>query len=412
MRRFVRLIFVLLLTVAAIWLSVSGWHAFRVRSLATECGTYERSGNWVRLMRSAREWMRMSPESREARQAGAKAGRVLRDVNAVAEFLKDFPRALPEDVPWLSMLADLEFGPLNQPLEGSKICHEILRIIPSHRESHQRLVYFYAMTQQQVAMQSQIETAMNSDCELPESYVYGFLGSGLRLQNGSEVARRWLAGGETSELLLVALALHISQSLNGAIPTVDDATSENLRLQQKDRETALAELLVRYPDNQELLAYLLLDAMETGMAARAGELLVRAPPSADNDFRFWHVRGWVFAHVQDYDEAQLSYLRAIKLNPLDWRTRFHMGELQRVRGELKDSVATNQLAVLGRSLEKDLLEQPDMRSIPIPIYQRLSEYCQQCGSHKMAGFLSRFLSRSDVDSPEESNQRSLLLQPE
>jgi len=236
MRRIVRVVLVFLLIGAAIWLSGRGWYAYRIHALAAECQMLERAGSWARLMRSAREWMRLSPDSREARQAGAKAGKVLRDVDAVAEFLNGFPRGRPEDVPWLSMLADLEFGPLNRPQIGAKVCQEILQIIPDHGESHQRLVFFYAMTQQQVAMQSQIGLAMNSNCELPESYVYGFLGSGLRLQNGSQVTQRWLAGDSASELLLVAQALHISTSLEGAIPAVDDESSEKMRLQQKQRE--------------------------------------------------------------------------------------------------------------------------------------------------------------------------------
>jgi hypothetical protein len=92
----------------------------------------------------------------------------LRDVSAVQEFLEGFPGGLPDDVPWLSMLADLEFGPLNRPQKGAQVCRQILKIVPDHKESHQRLVFFYAMTQQQMAMQEQVEMLINSQSALPE----------------------------------------------------------------------------------------------------------------------------------------------------------------------------------------------------------------------------------------------------
>lgn len=390
MRRLVRSCCLLLVIGVAIWLLDAGWRVYRLRSLAAECETYERAGSWTRLMRSAREWMRLAPESREARQAGAKAGRALRDVSAVQEFLEGFPRGLPDDVPWLSMLADLEFGPLNRPQKGAQVCREILEIVPDHKESHQRLVFFYAMTQQQMAMQSQVEMVIDSQSALPEACAYGFLGSGLRLRNGSEVTQRWLLGDRSSELLNVALALHISTSLSGAVPSVDEASSENIRMQQRDRDIALAKLREKYPRNTELLAYLLMDAVQYGMALQAAEILQELPAEADQDFRFWHVRGWIFTHVQDFDEAHRCYMRALTLNPLDWRTRFHFGELQRLRGDVVGSTTTNRLAVLGRSLEKDLLEVKDMRSIPIEVYQRLADYSRQCGADRMSDFINRF----------------------
>jgi hypothetical protein len=394
MRRIVRSTLFVALVAAIAWLAYHGWHVFHIRSLTAECQSFERSRNWERLVRSAREWVRLEPESREARNAGASAGRALRDVVAVNEFLEGFPRQLPEDVAPLSMLADLKFGPMNSPHQGAQVCRDILKITPNHQESHQRLIFYYAMTQQQVAMQSQILAAMNNNCELPESYVYSFLGPGLRLRNGSAVVERWLSDNRSDEQLLVAHALHIAQALSGAIPTTDENTAAEMRRLQKVRDATLAELLKRFPENPELLAYHLQEAVQKGTAAETGELLAKAPSEADNDFRFWHARGWVFSRLLEYDEAEASYRRGLGLQTLDWRTRFHFAELLRLTGRLEDAADMNQIAVLGRALERDLLAQADMRSIPREIYNRLAEYAHRCEANLMAEHVTHFLSES------------------
>ncbi len=396
MRKSVRNSIVLIMTIAALWLASYGWHMMRVRSLTAECLRFEKTGSWARLVRSAREWMKMEPENREARQAGVMGGRALNDVRAVTEFLEGFPRELPDDVPWLSMLADVKFGPANFPLQGVQVCQDILQITPNHKESHRRLIYYFAMTQQLVLMQKQIEAAIENRCELPEAYVYGFLGPGLRLQNGSEVTRRWLTNDSDSELLEVARALHVAQSLAGAIPSVDEATAAMLRSQQKEREVAMGQLLEKYPRNLDLRAYLLNEAMETGQARRAGELLKESPSAADEDFRFWHVRGWIFSNLNEFEEAGRCFEKAIHLAPLDWRTRFHYAEMLRRSGKVEESTRLNSVSILGRAIEKELLQQPDTGSVPKEIYGRLAEYCQQCGSDRMAQRVTDYLRQSDM----------------
>ncbi|MEJ7595272.1 MAG: hypothetical protein WKF77_27445 [Planctomycetaceae bacterium] len=394
MRRIVRVSVIVAMVAVIAWLAFRESRKHRVRSLASECQIFERSENWERLIRSAREWMRLEPESREARRSGATAGRALHDPLAVNEFLEAFPRQLPEDAPSLSMLADLEFGPLNKPHQGAQVCRDILQIIPNHQESHQRLIFYYAMTQQHIAMQTQIGEAINNNCEMPEAYVYSFLGQGLRLRNGAPIVERWLSDDRDSEQLLVAHALHIAQSLAGAIPSIDENTAAEMRRLQRVRESALADLLTRFPDNTELLAFHLQAANQNGAAAEAGELLSKAPPAADNDYRFWHARGWIFSRLYEYDEAEGSYRRGLKLHTLDWRIRFHLAELLRATGRLEEADKMNQIAVFGRGLERELLARPDMRSVPSEIYERLADYARQCEADVMARHMFEFLSGS------------------
>lgn len=286
------------------WLVTRGWSIWRIRTVAQECAQLQRAGSWARLLRSSREWKSLQPDSREARQAGVAAGKALRDVEAVQEFLHDYPCRIPEDIPLVSMLADLNFGPLNDPVHGAAVCRDILKVTASDQECHRRLVFFYAMTQQQVAMQLQIQESRKSNCELPEVFVYSFLGSGLQLSNGMTMTERWLNSSPNSELLLVARALHFAKSVFGAVPTADEETAEEVRQLQSERASKLLELLSTYPNNQELLAYHLHESIQEGAALRVGELLPQSPPEADTDYRFWHARGWFFLALPNFTKPK------------------------------------------------------------------------------------------------------------
>lgn len=371
-----------------------GWSVWQIHSLTAECSRLEQAGSWSRLLRTARKWKSYEPMSRQARQKGATAGRALRDVSAVKEFLEGYPCEVADDVPWRSMLADLEFGPLNDPFAGAELCREILKVQPDHRDSHRRLVFFYAMSQQQIAMQDQIQAALRSECEVPEVFVYSFLGPGLQLRNGIPTTERWLTAFPQSELLLVARALHFARSVEGAIPTNDESEAEKVRQLQSERTEKLGELLAAFPENQELQAYHLNEFIQSGDLVRAGEVLTHSTSSADLDFRFWHARGWVFARIKEYEEAERCYRHALSLHCLDWRTHFHLAELLRAKGLMDESLAAGQLASDGRSLERELLLQSDMLSVSEDLYARLAKYSQQCGAENYTNRLQGYLNKS------------------
>lgn len=384
-----------------------GWTLWSKYSLEKECVELEKSGRWARLLRSAELWVEFDPRSRTARQAGVKAGRVLRDVEAVNRFLDGYPCELAEDVHWVSMLADLKFGPLNDPMAGAEMCHRILRIDPQHISSHQRLVFFYAMSHQQAEMQLQIREAMRSGCQLPEIFAYGFLGSGLRLRNGIAVTEPWLRANPQSERLIVARAIHFAQSLMGAVPITDEAAASQVRARQAELDSKMQELLKAHPKNRELMAFRIEQSMERGVAEEVGRLLSGCPVEADGDFRFWHARGWLFARIQDYPEAERCYQRALTLNPLDWRTHFHRSESLRLSGQQDECAEVGELAARGRQIERDILEQPDMKTIPKEIYGRLAVYADGCGDTLFATQLRQYLElNSGEEKPSSAEPRT------
>jgi len=376
---------------ASPWVIARGWRTWSIRAVSQECEQLQRNGSWGRLLRSSRAWLVLQPDNREARKAGVVAGKALRDVDSVREFLNDYPCEIPDDVPLISMFADLNFGPLNDPFKGAAACRDILKVTANHQESHRRLVFFYAMTQQQGALQAQIQEALINDCDLPEVFAYSFLGTGLQLSNGRSVTENWLRDAPENELLIVAHALHFAQSVSGAVPSVDEEAAEKVRQMQSECASHLQQLLSRYPTNQELLAYHLQKSIQDGAALNVGELLTVAPPNADGDYRFWHARGWAFSRLADHEEAERCYRKALVLNSLDWRTQYHLAALLRTTGRLDESDELGQLAADGRSLERNLLEQRDMQSIPLKIYKRLAEYSRQCESELFLKHLIQYL---------------------
>lgn len=367
----------------------------RVRSLEAECRRYEQARQWDKLLVAARDWVRMQPDRREALRMAARAAKELREPEILAEFLEQFPRDSAEDVPWLSMLADLKFGPLNQPHAAAQTCKDILHLDPAHLESYQRLVFYYAMLQRHVGLMETVQRAAENGIGLPEIFVYGFLSDSLRLSNGAERVQRWLRDRPNDEALVVAYALHMARSLEGAVPAAQEEQIAALRRAQEQRIAVLDQLRARFPSNPDLLAYRLDQAVDTGSRAEAGKLLTAAPPGADGDSRFWRVRGWLFLQIGELDQARKSLDRAARLHPLDWQTRYLQADLCRRDGRLSQAESLHRLAVRGRILERDLLAQPNVQTVAPEILRRLAEYAADCGEPRIAACLSTSLHRQN-----------------
>jgi hypothetical protein len=63
---------------------------------------------------------------------------------------------------------------------------------------------------------------------------------------------------------------------------------------------------------------------------------------------------------------------------------------------MDESVVVGELASDGRSLERELLLQPDMLSVSQDLYVRLAKYSQQCGAESYTKCLQRYLNKSGV----------------
>ena len=350
------------------------------RRLENECRRLETARDWSRLLATAQEWHRREPHRREPLKAGVAACRALRQPASTEAFLKAWPKETAEDVPWLSMLAELQFGPLRQPAAGAATCREMIRLDPQDLSARQRLIFFDAVTMQPVSLLDDVRDAARSACDVPEFYVYAFLIDGLRLNNALDRLQKWMSAGRNEELLMVAYALHSARNLEGSIPSIDEQHAAALRRSQEQRASYLQQLRIKFPENHEVLAYDLEQAVQAGHSLVAAELLSRAKPIADGDHRFWRARGWLLMRAGDLDEAGEAFREALAIHPLDWRLRHYLADWERRRGNLSKAEAAQRLAARGRALESDLLAMPDVRSIPGETLRRLADFAAACGA--------------------------------
>lgn len=350
------------------------------KRLENECRRLEAARDWSRLLATAQEWRRWEPHRREPLKAGVAACRALRQPASMAAFLRAWPKETAEDVPWLSMLAELQFDPLRQPAGGAATCREMIRLDPRDLSARQRLIFFDAVTMQPVSLLDDVRDAARSACDAPEFYVYAFLIDGLRLNNALDRLQKWMSTGRNDELLMVAYAMHSARNLEGSIPSVEEQHAAALRRSQEQRAGYLQQLRIMFPENHEVLAYDLEQAVQAGHSFIAAELLSRAKPLADRDHRFWRARGWLLMRAGNLEGAGEAFREARAIHPLDWRLRHYLADWERRRGNLSEAEAAQRLAARGRALESNLLAMPDVRSIPGETLRRMAVFATDCGA--------------------------------
>ena len=396
--RFRLYLLVVALAAGSVFVGLRWQHAKKIRQSQLLCEQLQSQRNWTKLLIAAREWQRIEPGRREALRAGATAGKELYQAASTFEFLRDYPRESKDDIPWLTLLVDLQFGPLHKPEDGAETCREILRLDPDSASTRQRLLFFYAVTVQPVELLHVAYQAAESREDLPEFYVYAFLADGLKLSNALIRIQQWLNGNTRDELLMVAYALNTARNLDGGVPPVDEMQAAALRQAQQQRTQFLQKLRSMFPDNHQVLAYDLGQAVESGQAIAVANALSRATVVADEDYRFWRARGWLFLKVGDLKEAEQAFLEAIRLHPLDWRTRYYFADWARRSNDLILAEKLFRLAAEGKSLETDLLAATDMRTIDPALLERLAVFSEKCQANQVATRLRLHLADEPVTS--------------
>lgn len=363
----------------------AGWWAWRrwqdesraeLRHAARQAAEARR---WEELAAGARRLTQADPHDGQAWLWRAQAARGLRDYAQSAKYLQQIPRGEPHERTAQQALVAVDFGELNQPLAGARVCEEMLADDPRSELAHQRLIFFYALTLQRQPLARLARRAIELHCEPLEAYVYLFFLDSLHFTNGSELNRRWLAGAPGSELFTAAHAVHLANTLEGGAPRDDIEVVRSVRRLAAGKAQALAELLQRFPDNLELLAWHLEQAFEAGDVDRAIELLAALPASADGDNRCWRYAGWVHTQRDEFEQADADYARALRVNPLDHETRHLLADLRR-RQRRFDEVATLEgLAQEARRLRRALEHLPDVRSAGHELLGELADYADRCG---------------------------------
>ncbi|HEY0984478.1 tetratricopeptide repeat protein [Schlesneria sp.] len=392
-KKFARAVLLLAGIGAGLWGGVTWMHFSQVEAARSACQKWESERNWSKLLVAAHEWRRLEPTRRDAMQAGATASRELRQPNSVFEFLKDHPAETKGDAPWLSMLASAQMGPLKDPLTGLSTLQKVLTLDPKETEVRRRIIFFHAVMVQPVELLAVVRDSAENEADLPEFYAYAFLADGLKLSNALERIKRWMRG-DRDEPMMVAYALNSARNLDGGVPPMDEAEATKLRHSQALRASYLQQLREMFPENHHVLAYDLGQAVSNGQTVMCAELLSRATAVADGDYRFWRARGWLFLKAGDFVEAQRAFDEALKLHPIDWRTRYYLADLNRRNRRLDVADQEYQLAAEGKELESAFLAASDVQHIPHELFDRLRVFAGKCGDELVAQRLEVLLSTS------------------
>ncbi|RMG34297.1 MAG: hypothetical protein D6725_14525 [Planctomycetota bacterium] len=308
----------------------------------------------------------------------ADCARELDDAELAAIALGHVPEDDPRHLNALLLQADLLFGELDRPLEAAAVWKRMLQLDPLNATAFQRLIYFYAMTVQRAELVETIRLAMERHREPPEAYTYLVLSDRLQFSDALFRIRRWRKQTPGSEILEVADAYFASQqrrpAANGTeIPEVREGSVH----------PAMQQCLRKYPKNLEVLAYHAEQARLRGDHDALRRILLEAPPEAERDARFWRFRGWLLRLADRLPDAEAAYRQALNRNAYDWRARLELAAILRLSGKTGEAAEQSRIALLGKTLERRLLELPNAAALDGPIVARLYEYARQLGDRQV-----------------------------
>ncbi|MCO6457546.1 MAG: tetratricopeptide repeat protein [Pirellulaceae bacterium] len=382
---------------AGAWAGYTFWRNRQLARFEPACREALQAADWPRLDRLASAWAGWEPQNADPWIFWAEAQQQQGNYEQASRLLERLPDEHPRTVPALLERSTLLFGPLNRPFEGVATCERILRLEPRQCEARQRLIFFYAQTLQRRKLVREIHAALDTDCDLPENYVYLLGTDWITFSNGYELNNRWLTAEPENPIFLAARAMHfvhsagLQDSANPALAKPAGASSATAAAGQAapEHEQIMLGYLQRFPDNMELLAFFLDQAVNDGDLQRVAELLRQAPAEAVDDNRFWRCKGWLLGRQGKTEQAEESLREALARNPYDWIAQHQMAGVLRQSQRLPEVDRWERLSTTGRDLRKALLRLPDARSVPAPLLEQMADYFEACGQVTVAQKLRR-----------------------
>lgn len=362
-----------------------GWRTGRAALLKQTCLDAQAVADWETMEQQAVAWARVDAGSAAPFVYAAEAALAAKAMDRAADYLGQVPDDDPAAVAALLERVDMLFADLAEPLEAAATCRRILTIDPACGPAHQRLAFFYAVTLQRQQLAAQARLAIERGCELPEAYVYLIGSDWITLSNVVRVNQPWLAKHPDEELFRVAIARG-EVAARGLEFSLGDSGTDLKGGVVSD----LATTMEQFPQNLELLAYFLEEAVTVGDIDRVIELLAQVPIAGQTDNRFWRYKGWLHMARGELDDAAKSFERAVSLNPFDFATRHFFADVARKQGESGRAEQLASLAQQGRQLRRTILEQPDVQAMPLPVMKQIAAFASACGA---AGISDRLTTR-------------------
>ena len=368
---------------------------WKLDQLERACRLAKAEKRWSDLQTAAQGWTAWAPRSGAAWAFLADAAQQQERFVEAAEYLSRVPNGVHEELPSLLARCKILMGPANQPYLGEQACLELLKREPRVTEVHELLIQFYAVTLQRDKLRERIVEAIRLRRETPDVYIYHFFIDSLRLAQGPTLCELWLKTHPDDEHLAVAQALHRADAALHDPNSKGDA--DPIILTEMERDAV--ELLRQFPNNTNLLAFLIDEEITKGRLPEVLRLLGQSTDNAERDPRFWRYQGWVHFVRGEITEAEAAYRKALAMHPMDWLTLHRLAELLRTRGASDEIVRLENLVARANELRVKIRNLPSAKNPPPETLREIGQLARDTGDTLVAEALDRRVGLKKVAPP-------------
>ncbi len=339
-----------LIPILAFAIAGYGFHRYQVaRTIADcrqKCLDLKIEANWTELARISEKWSKLDPESADAWLYRSEAAEGLQDWKNLVQYLSRVPRNDHRAMGALVSKAMVEFEKLNRPWDGTKTCDEILAINPRILVAHKQTIFFYMMTLQRTEAIRRVRRAIRLRHESPESYVFLVGQSWLFPTSLYRNNNVWLESDPESEIFEVARAMPVYTT---------SAKDDPQQAEGVQHIPTAAEMLEKYPHNQELIAYLMNLAITDGDLERVETLLKAFPEQLiDSDARYWRAKAWCEDARGDFEQSEKSLKKAFSLDPYWWQIHYNLHDLMRRLGRMDEAAKFFKIYKISKDLSTEI----------------------------------------------------------
>lgn len=200
----------------------------------------------------------------------------------------------------------------------------------------------------------------------------------MRSKVAVKLNERWMQSARDAETFQVAYALQlpdIEVELAGSSTANSAEEMPNVPAGRSKREL-VDELLIRFPHNVELLAFKAEERISAGDVDGVATLLSQAPATAQQDSRYWRIKGWLHESANELEDAAADYHRALELFALDWNTMNRLSVVERRRQNVAEVQRLSKLVEQAKSIRKSLRQLSAVEMVTPEILVELAKFAR------------------------------------
>ena len=342
-----------------------------IAALREEFQMAREKGNWARCEQTAVKWSLLDPLSSEPILSAAVAAKNQNAVDRAVEYLMQLPADAPVEA--LVDLSRLQFFELDDPIRAIETTQRIAKRMPSNRDAHLQLLYYWAMTRQSFKLIDEAQRGIRDGACSLETFAYLFEGDRVRFKDELETNRRWSESWPDVECFHVAAVLAMVREAEKMESKDGNSEFDPIELRRKLDED-LTLLGHTFPENLDVIAFRIQRAMNNGDAAIVRKLLKSAPAAFDRDHRYWRVQGWLLEFEQKPEEAVKEYSRSLAINPFDIQNYFERAGVYRQLGQLTQVESDTKLGILAKELHAIFRDSDTVFSLTSSYYEGLLSF--------------------------------------